>query len=141
MSAPQPNWNQLTPEQREKLCKAAEAYCEPGGPEPEEIASEMFYAVQESTAQTHSVQCYWNGDDREYGHSDPSEILDDIESGAVVEIEHVAVVDVTYEARLPAAEDAEYDDDFKVCENTREAAEAAITAEQSRRAAIEVQSA
>ncbi|MEP0155221.1 hypothetical protein [Pseudophaeobacter sp.] len=139
MTAPQPNWNQLTPEQREKLCKAAETYCEPGGPKPEEIASEMFYAVQEVTAQTHSVQCYWNGDDREFGHSDPSEILGDIEPGAIVEIEHVAVVDVTYEARLRAAEDAEHDEDFEVCENTREAAEAAITAEQSRRAALEIQ--
>lgn len=81
----------------------------------------------------HTVQCFWNGNDREIGYGDPSEILQGHIDGAVIEIEHVAVVDTTYEARLPAADDAEYDDDFEVCEQTREAAEAAVSAEIARR--------
>ena len=135
MSVTNPNWNDLTEKQRGHIRKAAETYTLPGGAGPEEIASEMFYAVGEAI-QAHPVECYWNGDDRELGHADPGEILDYIGPGSVVEIEHVAVVKVTYEARLPPAADSEHDDDFEVCEGSSEAANAAISAELSRRATL-----
>lgn len=85
----------------------------------------------------HAIRCYWNAEDREIGHNDISDILDGGPDGKVFEIEHVAVVKVTYEARLPAADDADSDDDFVVCCDTREEALFLIQNEEDRRAEIE----
>lgn len=82
------------------------------------------------------VECYWDADDREIGHLDICEILENCGPGEVAEIEHVAVVATTFEAFLPAADDAETDDQFEVCEDTREAAEAKVAQELARRAAL-----
>lgn len=83
-----------------------------------------------------SVQCYWDADDREMGWREPWEILETSDWGTISEIEHVAVVERTFEALLPAAEDSDSDDEFHVCEQTREAAEMKISAEIKRRAAL-----
>lgn len=50
MPASIPNWNDLTEHQRGHILKAAEAYSEPGGAGPAEIASEMFYVTMEAMA-------------------------------------------------------------------------------------------
>lgn len=42
-----PAWDELTAEERYKLMEAAEVYSRPDDAGPEEIASEMFYVVQE----------------------------------------------------------------------------------------------
>ncbi|MEM8970941.1 MAG: hypothetical protein AAGD43_02600 [Pseudomonadota bacterium] len=88
-------------------------------------------------AKKQEVQCYWDADDREYGHSDPWEIVEHKEPGVISTIEHVAVVGVTFEAYLHPAEDSDTDDEFHVVEDTYEAAEAAIAKERMRRDAIQ----
>lgn len=87
------------------------------------------------------VTCYWDVNDNECGHGDPSEILKNYDAGDIAEIEHVAVVRTTYEARLPAADDADSDDDWEVVSDTLEEAEAAVEAERARRKAISEQAA
>lgn len=82
------------------------------------------------------VRCYWDAADREIGHLDICEILDAYDFGTVAEIEHVAVISTTFEAQLPPADDSETDDLFEVCEHTREAAEAKVAAEISRRTTL-----
>lgn len=82
------------------------------------------------------ICCYWYADDREVGYMSPSDILSYSDYGEVAEIEHVAIVKTTFEARLPPADDADTDDDFGVIEDTREAAEAKIAAELARRQGV-----
>ncbi|MDR6266568.1 hypothetical protein [Roseobacter sp. N2S] len=48
MTKPILNWFKLTAKQRCHILKAAEAYCTPNGAGSEEIASEMYYAVEEA---------------------------------------------------------------------------------------------
>lgn len=79
------------------------------------------------------VECYWDAEDREHGHSDPYDIIDYKNHGSISEIEHVAVVKVTFQGLLPAAEDSDCVNDFEVCEKTREAAEAKMQTEITRR--------
>jgi hypothetical protein len=84
----------------------------------------------------HKIDCYWDAADREFGRSGICEILDDYDDGTVVAVESVAVVKVTFCARLEPAADAETDDYWTVEADTREAAEAAVDAEMSRRKGI-----
>ena len=57
-------------------------------------------------------------------------------AGDIVAVARGGIVEVTYCASLPAADDADSDDDFWVEEQTHEAAKAKIEAEQARRAAL-----
>jgi hypothetical protein len=80
--------------------------------------------------------CYWDANNNEYGFGDPGEILENYDAGSVVEIEHVAVVMTTFEARLPPADDADSDDDWEVVADTLEEAAAAVQVERERRKAL-----
>lgn len=42
------SWSSLSEQQRDRIRKAASAYAMPGGAEPDEIGSEMFYVVLEA---------------------------------------------------------------------------------------------
>lgn len=99
-------------------------------------AATLRQQLAEEREKVARVECYWDADDREIGHLDICEILENCGPGEVAEIEHVAVVATTFEAFLPAADDAETDDQFEVCEDTREAAEAKVAQELARRAAL-----
>lgn len=83
-----------------------------------------------------AIVCFWNADNREVGWPTPSDILAEENDGTVIEIEEVAIVRSSFQARLPAADDADSDDDFDVCADTREEAERLIQAELDRRAAL-----
>lgn len=83
------------------------------------------------------VHCYWDASDREHGWSDLWQIIECHDVGQVVEIEAVAVVGVSYHARLEAARDSLTDDDFEVEAATEEEAAAQIKAELARREALE----
>lgn len=81
------------------------------------------------------IICYWNANDREYGHHTTYDLMED-GPGAVFEIEHVAVVKRTFEAWLPPAEDAG-SDNFEIVADTKEECQRLLDAEVSRRAALE----
>lgn len=84
-----------------------------------------------------TIVCFWNADNREVGWPTPSDILAEENDGTVIEIEEVAVVRRSFQARLPAADDADSDDDFDVCADTRQEAERLVNAELDRRDALE----
>lgn len=82
------------------------------------------------------VTCYWNGDDREFGHNSPYDIVESVPPGEITVIEHVAVVDRTYHVQLPPAPDAADDDEWTFVGRSHAEAAAARAAEQARRAAL-----
>ena len=86
---------------------------------------------------TLDIACYWDEEDRECGYGNTWEIVDNAGYGVVCGIEHVAVVMVTYEAKLPPAEDAESDYDWAVAAATREEAEKALKDEIERRNSLD----
>lgn len=83
------------------------------------------------------VTCYWDAKDRDIGYYGVNDIMEKYGHGEIVEIEHVAIVETTFHASLPAAPDSDSDDDWEFEGNSVEEVEAALTAEQARRAALE----
>jgi hypothetical protein len=81
---------------------------------------------------------YWPEDDTSsdscFFH--PSEALQDAPPGVVVAVSRGGIVETRYYAFLDPALDADSDDEFEVDEPTREQAEAKLTAEKARRAAL-----
>jgi len=78
---------------------------------------------------------FWDYEDPECGYSDPGEILDRYSDGEIIRIDAGAVLETTFAARLPAADDAGRDDPWEVEADTLEEAEALVTAELVRRQA------
>ncbi len=90
-----------------------------------------------------SCQWYWPEDDTESENcqSSPGDVVEamygwETPSGEVVAVARGGIVEVTYCAALPPADDADSDDWFWVEERTREAAQEEIAAEIKRRAAL-----
>ena len=75
------------------------------------------------------VVCYWDANDREYGTATSKEIADAHE-GEVCEVEHVAIVNTTYECVLPETDEFE---EVHIIADTLEEAEALRAAELDRR--------
>ena len=62
-----------------------------------------------------SCQWYWDADDSEYCHSDPWEVVDDLDHGAVAEVWRGGKVETMFVAKVG---------EELICEPTREAATA-----------------
>lgn len=79
---------------------------------------------------------YWDAADRECSSSSPYEILDEVDWGQIVEIDRGGVVETKFYFRLPPDEGGDNDEDFDGEYDTLEEAQAALKAEQDRRAAF-----
>lgn len=121
---------------------------EPGnwnGAEPIKTEIERLRAkLAEAEAKMRGLQWYWPEDDTssESCADSAQEVVQnaydwEAPTGEVVSVARGGVIEVTYCASLPAAADADSDDDFWVEEATHEAASAKINAEKERRAAAE----
>lgn len=87
-----------------------------------------------------SCQWYWPSEDTSSDAcaDSPSEIYEGlyVDPGTIIEYSRGGVVETGFYGRLPAADDADSDDDFEVDEPTEEAATEKMAAEISRRAAL-----
>ncbi len=99
-------------------------------------------AVVDGMNAYHSCHWYWPSDDTssETCAGCPSEVVQnlyewDTPAGTVIEVSRGGVVETTFCASLPPADDSESDDEFWVEETTFDAARNKIEAEKTRRAA------
>jgi hypothetical protein len=107
------------------------------------LSSENAALKAELDRMMNACRWYWPDDDTssEACADCPQEVVQNVYEygpgvGEVVAVARGGVVDVTYCAAIPPAEDSDSDDDFWVEEKTEEAAKAKIDAELARRAAL-----
>lgn len=79
---------------------------------------------------------FWDDNDPETGYSNPWEVVEQSPMGEIVAVRLGTTLGVRYFASLPAADDAESDDDWEAESDDAEVVESLVKAELARRAAL-----
>lgn len=91
--------------------------------------------VADLSRKVNGCQWYWPEDDTSSDAcvENPFQVLEWDKDGTVAAVSRGGIIETRYYAILPAAEDADSDDDFEVDEATHEAAQNKVNAELARR--------
>ena len=134
-----PSWQVGKGEDESALAEAAAAWNTRAALSAMPRPDDALLEAQEEIARLRKAlkpDLFWDDNYPETGYSDPWEVVERHPRGEVVPVRLGATLGVRYFANLPAADDADSDDDWEAESDDAEVVEALVKAERARRAAL-----